>query len=253
MIAASLCLAVAPWYRMPYEPILSLPWPQARPLPDGFFDRDARQVARELLGKVIRHRCGELWLSARIIETEAYYLAEKGSHASLGYTEKRRALFEGGGHIYMYYARGGDSLNFSAQGPGNAVLIKSAQPWLDAQSGDASLARMQANNPDAQGRPRRPEKLCAGQTLLCKALGLKVPDWDAQRFDTQRLFVEEVGERPAQIVQTTRLGIPAGRDEHLPYRFVDAAFARFCTRNPLRRGQREGRDFQLLGPLDEHL
>ncbi len=45
-------------------------------------------------GKVIRHRVDGRWLSARIIETEAYYLAEKGSHASLGYTEKRRALFQ---------------------------------------------------------------------------------------------------------------------------------------------------------------
>jgi DNA-3-methyladenine glycosylase len=237
---------------MPDQPARSLPWAHARPLTDGFFDRDARLLARELLGKVIRHRCGELWLSARIIETEAYYLDEKGSHASLGYTEKRKALFQGGGHIYMYYARGGDSLNFSAQGPGNAVLIKSAYPWLDPVSPGASLALMQANNPDSQGRPRPPERLCGGQTLLCKALGLKVPDWDARRFDPQRLFVEDLGERPRQIVQTSRLGIPAGRDEHLPYRFVDAAFARHCTRNPLRRGQVEGRDFYLLAAEDAH-
>ncbi|MDP3977022.1 MAG: DNA-3-methyladenine glycosylase [Pseudomonas sp.] len=237
---------------MPDTAASSLPWLQAKPLADAFFDRDARLVARELLGKVIRHRCGELWLSARIIETEAYYLDEKGSHASLGYTEKRKALFLGGGHIYMYYARGGDSLNFSAQGPGNAVLIKSAFPWLDPVSPDASLARMQRNNPDSQGQPRPLERLCGGQTLLCKALGLKVPDWDARRFDPQRLFVEDLGERPARIVQTSRLGIPAGRDEHLPYRFVDAAFARHCTRNPLRRGQVEGQDFYLLGPEDAH-
>ena len=94
-------------------------------LPDSFFDRDAQQLARELLGKVIRHRHNGLWLSAQIIETEAYYGVDKGSHASLCYTEKRKALFLDGGHIYMYYARGGDSLNFSAHGPGNAVLIKS--------------------------------------------------------------------------------------------------------------------------------
>ena len=72
-----------------------------------FFDRDALELARDLLGKVIRHRVDGLWLSARIIETEAYYQAEKGSHASLGYTHKRRALFMDGGVIYMYYARGG--------------------------------------------------------------------------------------------------------------------------------------------------
>ncbi|WP_241120785.1 DNA-3-methyladenine glycosylase, partial [Achromobacter xylosoxidans] len=123
-------------------------------LPDAFFNRDARQLARELLGKVVRHRVDGLWLSARIIETEAYYLEEKGSHASLGYTHKRRALFMDGGVVYMYYARGGDSLNFSAGGPGNAVLIKSGYPWVDALSGPEALARMQALNPDAQGRPR---------------------------------------------------------------------------------------------------
>ncbi|MGB4072306.1 DNA-3-methyladenine glycosylase [Pseudomonas sp.] len=237
---------------MPNEPTLSLPWPDARALPASFFDRDARLLARELLGKVIRHKQGERWLSARIIETEAYYLAEKGSHASLGYTHKRRALFMDGGHIYMYYARGGDSLNFSAHGPGNAVLIKSAYPWQDQHSDAASLAQMQTNNPDAQGRPRSPQSLCAGQTLLCKALGLKVPDWDAQRFDNQRLFVEDVAERPAVVVQCARLGIPAGRDEQLHYRFVDAAFARHCTRNPLRRGQIAGQHFHLLTPKDNY-
>ncbi len=215
-------------------------------LPDAFFDRDAQLVARELLGKVIRHRVNGLWLSARIIETEAYYCAEKGSHASLGYTEKRKALFLDGGHIYMYYARGGDSLNFSAQGPGNAVLIKSAYPWVDTLSGPASLAQMQLNNPDAQGQPRPAQKLCAGQTLLCKALGLKVREWDAKRFDRERLWVDDVRERPSRILQTTRLGIPHGRDEHLLYRFVDADYAAYCTRNPLRRGQVEGQDYLVL-------
>jgi DNA-3-methyladenine glycosylase len=215
-------------------------------LEDAFFDRDAQILARDLLGKVIRHRVGDLWLSARIIETEAYYCAEKGSHASLGYTEKRKALFLDGGHIYMYYARGGDSLNFSAQGPGNAVLIKSAYPWVDELSGPASLAQMLLNNPDAQGRPRPSQKLCAGQTLLCKSLGLKVPVWDAKRFDHELLLVEDVGQTPAHVIQATRLGIPQGRDEHLMYRFVDAAYAPYCTRNPLRRGQVEGRDYILL-------
>ncbi|WP_080381463.1 DNA-3-methyladenine glycosylase, partial [Bordetella pertussis] len=136
--------------------------PQPGPaLPAAFFNRDAQQLARDLLGKVVRHRVDGLWLSARIIETEAYYLAEKGSHASLGYTHKRRALFMDGGVVYMYYARGGDSLNFSAAGPGNAVLIKSGHPWVDEVSGPRALACMQRLNPDAQGQPRPPARLCA--------------------------------------------------------------------------------------------
>lgn len=223
-----------------------LPWASARPLPDSFFDRDARQVALDLLGKVLRRRYGELWLSARIIETEAYMLDERGSHASLGFTHNRRALFEGGGAIYMYYARGGDSLNFSAQGPGNSVLIKSAYPWVDAISGPDSLATMHTLNPARDGRIRPIEKLCAGQTLLCRALNLKVPDWNARGFDVGEFFVDDAGLAPEQIVQSTRLGIPPGRDEHLPYRFVDAAYARHSTRSPLGRTRLEGEHYQLL-------
>ena len=70
-----------------------------------FFNRDACLVAQQLLGKIIRRKYLGHWLAARIIETEAYYIEEKASHASLGYTEKRKALFMPAGTIYMYYAR----------------------------------------------------------------------------------------------------------------------------------------------------
>jgi len=214
-----------------------------RILSDAFFDRNAQSLARALIGKILRHRVDGLWLAARIVETEAYYLDEKGSHASLGYTHKRRALFMPAGTIYMYYARGGDSLNFSAAGPGNAVLIKAAAPWQDAISGPDALARMQALNPAADGTTRPVARLCAGQTLLCRALDLKVPDWDARRCDPQSFYVADAGERPETLIRTARLGIPPGRDEHLPYRYVDPDFVKSATQNPLRRGQCERVDY----------
>ena len=96
------------------------------PIDRDFFDHDACEVARDLLGIVLRHHLDGQWLAAQLIETEAYYLTEKGSHTSLGWTPKRNALFRAPGTIYMYYARGGDSFNFSCQGEGNAVLLKSA-------------------------------------------------------------------------------------------------------------------------------
>jgi len=214
-------------------------------LGDNFFVRDAQQLACALLGKIIRHRVNGLWLSAQIIETESYYQDEKGSHASLGFTHSRRALFMPPGTIYMYYARGGDSLNFSAKGQGNAVLIKSAYPVVDELSGKASVQKMQQLNPDKQGNMRALEKLCAGQTLLCKSLELKVPDWNAKRLNS-KLRLEDAGIAPKHIIQTRRLGIPMGRDEDLPYRFVDAKYAKHCTKNPLRRGQINGLDYWLL-------
>jgi DNA-3-methyladenine glycosylase len=203
-----------------------------------FFDRDACLVARQLLGKIIRRKYRGQWLAARIIETEAYYMTDKGSHASLGYTEKRKALFMPAGTIYMYYARGKDSLNVSVRGKGNAVLIKSAYPYYDHTAHAASAAsikQMQRLNPTITGEIRPIEKLCKGQTLLCRALDLRVDEWDQQQFDAGHFYFDDVDITPQKIIQSTRLGIPAGRDEHLPYRFIDYDFARFCTSNPLTR------------------
>lgn len=194
-----------------------------------FFNRDAQCVAKALLGKVIYHLCEHVWLSAIIIETEAYYLIDKGSHASLGFTPKRKALFMPAGTIYMYYARGGDSLNVSCQGEGNAVLIKSGIPYPVGDPDPEMLQIMQARNPLPGGRIRTPARLCSGQTLLCRALGLKVPEWDQQHFHPEKFYIAEVGYSPQKIIQTTRLGIPIGRDAHLPYRFIDAQYARQST------------------------
>ena len=198
-----------------------------------FFDQDACQLASSLIGKVIRRQYKNQWLAARIIETEAYYLNDKGSHASLGFTEKRKALFMPAGTIYMYYARGRDSLNVSSAGEGNAVLIKSAYPYFDELSDDACTKTMQQLNPSRSAGMRDIHRLCKGQTLLCQSLNLKVADWDQQQFNKKSFYFDDVNYQAEKIIQTTRLGIPKGRDEHLPYRFIDYDFARHCTSNPL--------------------
>jgi len=214
-----------------------------------FFDRDARVVAKALLGKIIRRNYRGKWLAARIIETEAYYRNEKGSHASLGYTEKRKALFMPAGTIYMYYARGKDSLNVSCRGKGNAVLIKSAFPFEDQTTHPRAIAIMQSLSPAASGDCRSVEKLCNGQTLLCQAMAIKVSDWDQQQFDPQRFYFDEqdLNRASFRIIETTRMGIPLGRDEHLHYRFIDYDFVRYCTSNPLsKRNWEEDRDYRIL-------
>lgn len=213
------------------------------------FNCDAARLAQKLLGKVIRHRHQGHWLAARIIETEAYYLHDRASHASLGYTEKRRALFMPAGTIYMYYARGRDSLNISAQGEGNAALIKSAVYYHDPLCDADALQIMQRLNPASSGGLRPLDKLCSGQTLLCRALGIRLSDWDQQQFRQNDFYIDDVGYRPSSIIQTSRLGIPAGRDEDLPLRFIDEAEASCCTKNPLR--QRQGDFRRIISASDE--
>lgn len=212
-----------------------------------FFAHDSCEVAKALLGKIIRRKYKNHWLSARIIETEAYYLSDKASHSSLGYTEKRKAMFMSPGTIYMYYARGHDSLNISCGNEGDAVLIKAAFPVIDNLSQKKSLAIMQKLNPATNGSVRPVEKLCAGQTLLCKSLYLKVKDWDQQSFNKNEFYIENSKQHVTKIIQTTRLGIHADRDAHLHYRFIDAEYAKFCSGNPLtKRDYKAGKDFNII-------
>lgn len=182
-----------------------------------FFNRDAQVVAQELLGKVICVYHETQWLYAQIIETEAYYIQDKASHASLGFTEKRKALFMPAGTIYMYHSRGGPSFNISTKGKGSAVLIKSARPYGDNAQ---MIATMQALNPLPGGGARTLRQLCAGQALLCKSLGLTILAWDQKQFDDQQFYIKDVGYVSQEIIAAKRRGIPKGRDEHLLYRFI---------------------------------
>ena len=213
-----------------------------------FFNRDAQIVAKDLLGKVLMAKYDNQWLSAIIIEAEAYYKSEKGSHASLGFTEKRRALFMPPGTLYLYYSRGADSLNISANGEGNAVLIKSAYPYPLAKSTKNMIEIMKRLNPKKNSSEMRPvSNLCAGQTLLCRSLGITVPEWDQKNFSSDLFYIEDIGYRPKSIIQTTRLGIHKDRDAHLPYRFIDHKYIKFCTKNPLTiRGAKKGKNYCII-------
>lgn len=216
-------------------------------LTTNFFSRDACVVAQSLIGKIIRRKYKDLWLSVRIIETEAYYLTDKASHSSLGYTEKRKAMFMPPGTIYMYYARGHDSLNISCGNKGDAVLIKAAIPFINALSPQKNIKIMQQLNPAKDGSQRSVEKLCAGQTLLCKSLNIKVKDWDQQQFDENTFYIEDVNQSPTKMIQTTRLGIHHQRDAHLMYRYIDFDFAKYVTSNPLtKRDYLEEKDYIIL-------
>lgn len=209
-----------------------------------FFEADARLIAQQLLGKVIRRKYRDCWLAARIIETEAYLRTEKASHSSLGYTHARRAMFMSPGTIYMYHARGQASLNISVGDEGDAVLVKAAYPYEDNITDSNMIALMQQAFDD--GRPLT--RLCSGQTLLCRSLRLSVEEWNAARFTRDVFYLDDVGQAPSRIIKTKRLGIPAGRDEHLPYRYIDYDYARYCTKNPLTsRSLQEGRDYSVAG------
>jgi DNA-3-methyladenine glycosylase len=170
-----------------------------------FYARSVHDVARDLVGCVVRH--GET--AGRIVETESYHMDEPACHAYVGLTERTRPLFGPPGHAYVYFSYGIHSLlNAVAEpeGTGAAVLIRALEP-VDG----LEVMRMR------RGLERATE-LCSGPAKLTQALEIGLSLNGSSLLDGPI----EVLEREAQprIAIGERIGITKAAD--LPWRFCDA-------------------------------
>src|SRR4029077_1699966 len=102
--------------------------PTVARLPRSFYARGTVEVARDLLGKVIRHGP----VSARIVETEAYLgVDDAAAHSARGPTPRTKVIFGPAGHAYVYLIYGMHyCLNIVAEQEGVAgcVLIRAIEP-----------------------------------------------------------------------------------------------------------------------------
>lgn len=177
-------------------------------LTKSFYVRDARKVAKDLLGKhiVIKNPDGDL--ITKIVETEAYLADEPSCHAFRGKTERNKVMFEDGGRVYVYFTYGNHwLLNFvtGKAGNGEAVLIRAVEPVKKVE-------RMVDNRPKA----KKVIDLTNGPGKLAQALGI---DKSFYGFDLtgDKIFVEKGSGERLEIVTTTRIGINCAQE--LPYRY----------------------------------
>src|SRR5215203_4719176 len=177
-------------------------------LPREFYARSVHDVARELIGCVVRHRRA----AGRVVETESYHMEEPACHAFAGLTPRTRILFGPPGHAYVYFSYGIHALlNAVAEeeGVGAAVLIRALEPvdGLDAMRARRGLARS--------------EELCSGPGKLTQALEIGLSLNGTSLVDAPiELLAREPGAREPRVVVSERIGITKAAD--LPWRFCDA-------------------------------
>jgi DNA-3-methyladenine glycosylase len=173
-----------------------------------FYARGVVEVARDLVGCVLRH--GET--AGAIVETEAYHETEPACHAFVGLTERTRILFGPPARAYVYRSYGIHAL-FNAvcedEGVGAAVLIRALAP-LDGL--DVMRARRGL---------RRPDDLCSGPGKLTQALDIELHHNDSDLLGGP-IAIEppRPGWESPELLVGPRIGITKAAE--LPWRFCAA-------------------------------
>jgi DNA-3-methyladenine glycosylase len=194
----------------------------ARALPAEFFAGDARDVARALLGKLLRSADGR---AARMVEVEAYLgLDDPGSHAWRGPTPRSAIMFGPPGRLYVYFSYGSHwcaNVVCREEGAASAVLLRAAQPVsrLDLMREARRSSRRRVGPP----RDVLDRDLCRGPGRLAQAFSMTGADNDAVVAGeaAERFWFEDDGQGPgAAVLATPRVGLSRGAE--LPLRFVVA-------------------------------
>ena len=178
-------------------------------LPRSFYRRDPREVAPDLLNKVLVAADGR---RARIVETEAYCgPLDAAAHTYRGKTARNAVMFGAPGLLYVYFTYGMHyccNAVCGEEGEGVAVLLRAAEPL-------AGLALMREARPAA----KRDRDLCSGPARLCQAFGIGRAQDGADLVTGTSGFsiVDDGTPPPEEPIVSTRVGIRHAAEE--PWRW----------------------------------
>jgi len=174
-----------------------------------FFRRDARSVARALLGQRLVSTRGGQTTAGIIVETEAYLgIEDRAAHTHGGRrTERNRSMWAPGGIAYVYFVYGMHYCFNVVAGAAEepvAVLIRALEP----ESGLETMRRRRR-------AARRDRDLCSGPARLCQALAIDRELDGADLTGGGEVFLERARQRalPASHIATgPRVGVDYAGD-----------------------------------------
>jgi len=179
-------------------------------LPRDFYARPTLEVARELLGKVLRHRSREGTTAGRIVEVEAYIGEDDPAcHAAPGPTARNAPLYGPPGVAYVYLNYGLHYLVNAVteeRGSPAAVLIRALEPV----EGLDLMRRRRARAKWRKGKPHPSDhELCRGPGNLTIALGITLAQ-NTRALTRPPLVIEDQGGAVETIEWTPRIGLRVG-------------------------------------------
>jgi len=160
------------------EFLFSLLNQRVQKLPREFYDRDTQLVARELLGKFLIHKTGDIERIGKIVEVEAY-LGEHDlpAHSAKGRTARTEIMFGPPGHTYVYLIYGiHHCMNVvtEREGHASAVLLRAVEPVKNLEG--------RTNGPGLLCRAMGIDKRLNGHDLLSD--DFYIAESEAEKFST---------------------------------------------------------------------
>jgi DNA-3-methyladenine glycosylase len=194
-----------------------LPSERGQLLSRSFYARDARVVAREVLGSVVVVRSPRSVTAGRIVETEAYCGPEDRAAHSFGgrRTARTEVMFGPPGCAYVFMIYGMHfhfNLVTSRVGVPHAVLVRAIEPLAGV---DVMAER--------RGLAADRRELTNGPGKLCRALGIGRAHYGADLCDGVGGVTLIEGAPPSRIGRSPRIGVDyAGAWAKRPFRYFDA-------------------------------
>lgn len=182
-----------------------------KPLPRKFYLHDSLTVAKNLLGKILVKRTGDILMAGKIVETEAYMGdLDPGSHAYKKFTERNKIMYDTGGLVYIYFIYGNYfcfNVVCERKGIANAVLIRAAEPL-------EGISQMEAR----RGIVKNKFELTNGPAKLCLAMNIDKKLYGKDLTVSEDIFISKPNMKESfDILTSKRIGLSKGAD--LPYRF----------------------------------